>query len=130
MSCFAKIAAPLYDILCKGVKYTWSFKHTKAINALQKALPSPLVLCLINYQRAFKYETNASDYAICSVLLMVFLSISRYQKALDLAQYNYFMYNKETYSIITSWKHFRTYKYGKETSVVMDHHYYNTFSSK
>ena len=45
-----------------------SSKHTEAMHALQKALSSPLVLCLPNFQKAFQLETNASDFVIGGVL--------------------------------------------------------------
>ena len=41
------------------------------MHALQKALSSPLVLCLLDFQKAFKLETNASDFVIewCVVVM-------------------------------------------------------------
>ena len=39
------------------------------MHALQKALSSPLVLYLPNFQKAFQLETNASDFTIGGVLL-------------------------------------------------------------
>ena len=39
------------------------------MHALQKALSSPLVLCLPDFQKAFQLETDASDFEIGGVLL-------------------------------------------------------------
>ena len=66
---FAKIAAPLYELLYKNVKWIWSSKHIEAVHTLQKALFYPLVLCLPDFQKAFKLETIASDLAIAGFLL-------------------------------------------------------------
>ena len=43
------------------MKCICSSKHIEAKHALQKAFLSPLVLCLANFQKAFKLESNASD---------------------------------------------------------------------
>ena len=51
------------------MKWIWSSKHTEAMHALQKALSSPAVLCLPDFQKAFQLETNASDFVIGGVLL-------------------------------------------------------------
>ena len=60
---FAQMAAPLYELLHKNVKWIWSSKHTEATHALQKALSS-----LPDFQKAFQLETNASDFAIGGML--------------------------------------------------------------
>ena len=41
------------------------------MHALQKALSSLLVLCLPDFQKAFQLDTNASDFVIGGVLLIL-----------------------------------------------------------
>ena len=66
---FAQIAAPLYELLCKIVKWIWSSNYTEAMYALQKALSSLPIMCLPDFQRAFQLDNNASDYKIGGMLL-------------------------------------------------------------
>ena len=49
----ANIAAPLYKLLHKDVKWNWSYKHIEGMHALQKALSSPPVLCLTRFSESF-----------------------------------------------------------------------------
>ena len=69
ISCFAKIAAPLYKLLHKNMKWIGSSNHIEAMHALHKAFFSRLILCLPDFQKAFQFETNASDFEIGDVLL-------------------------------------------------------------
>ena len=64
----AKVVAPLYKLLGKNVKWILSLKHAETMHALQKALSSPLVLYLPNFQKAIQLGTDTSDFAIGSVL--------------------------------------------------------------
>ena len=52
----------------KKISRTWSLKHIEAIHALKKALPSFLVLCLPDFQKAFQLETYAFNFTISGLL--------------------------------------------------------------
>ena len=69
MPSLAKIAASLYEMLHKDVKWIGSSKHTEAMHALQNTLSSPLVLCLCSFQKAFQLNTGFSNLEIGGVLL-------------------------------------------------------------
>ena len=65
---FAQKATPLYAVLWKNVKWEWMDACEKAFQALKTTLTSPPVLALPDFAKPFIVETDASDYAIGTIL--------------------------------------------------------------
>ena len=65
---FSSIAAPLHNLLRKGVAYTWGPCQEKAFNDLKAALASAPVLQLPDFMQVFTIDVDASDIAIGAVL--------------------------------------------------------------
>lgn len=63
------IAAPLTDLLKKTTKWEWAKMSQQAFDALKKAIIKELILALPNHALPFEVHTDASDFAIRSVLM-------------------------------------------------------------
>ena len=66
---FSSVAAPLTDLLKKDKKYVWDGKCEKAFMKIKSLLLTAPVLVTPNYQKPFKVQVDASDYAAGAVLL-------------------------------------------------------------
>jgi len=65
---FAKIAAPLYKLLCKDTKFNWNEDCQKAFEELKKALMSYPILRMPDFSKEFFLYTDASGLAIGAIL--------------------------------------------------------------
>ena len=66
---FAKIAKPLLDLLKKSMSEIWDEHSYHAFGELKRRLTSALVLKFPELKKLFEVHTNASDFAIRSVLM-------------------------------------------------------------
>lgn len=62
------LAKPLIDLLKKGQQFVWTSLTEQAFQALKAALTSAPVLALLNFEKKFTVETDASDKGIGAVL--------------------------------------------------------------
>ena len=66
---FAKLAAPLHDLMKKDVGYFWTSRQQKAFEDLKHALTTAPVLILPDPAKPYVAVSDASDTAIGGVLL-------------------------------------------------------------
>ncbi|GJP83915.1 hypothetical protein CLOP_g14016 [Closterium sp. NIES-67] len=66
---YAKIAAPLTNLLTKNTPYTWEPKHQEAVEQLKQALTSAPVLILPDPKRDYVIEADANDQAVGAVFM-------------------------------------------------------------
>ncbi|GJP50962.1 hypothetical protein CLOM_g10117 [Closterium sp. NIES-68] len=66
---YAKLAAPLTNLLKKNTPYKWETKHQEAVEQLKQALTSAPVLILPDPERDYVIEADASDQAVGAVLM-------------------------------------------------------------
>ncbi|CAI7732175.1 unnamed protein product [Closterium sp. NIES-53] len=66
---YAKIAAPLTDVLKKDTPFKWDTPHQQAMEQLQTALTTTPVLILPDTDRDYEVEADASDRAVVAVLM-------------------------------------------------------------
>ena len=66
---FAHVAAPLTDLLGKGIVWHWGPAEQGAFDALKHALTMTPVLALANGVKPYVIETDASILAIGAVLM-------------------------------------------------------------
>ena len=71
ISGFSKIIEPLYKLLRKENKFTWSSACQEAFVLLKQALVSPLILTYPDFKQPFLLYTDASDFALGAVLSQV-----------------------------------------------------------
>ena len=109
---FSHMAKPLNEL--KGKKeWKWGEEQQEAFEELKEKITSQLVLILPKREEKFQIETNTSEHAIEEVLSqeqdrkwrhIIFLSIT-----MQLAEWNYEIYNKELLTIveaITKWRQY------------------------
>jgi len=68
---YSALATPLTNLLKKGRGWIWSQECQHAFDALRKAITEELVLSLPDLNKPFELHTDASDFAIGSVLPLV-----------------------------------------------------------
>ena len=118
---FAHLASPLYNLLKKDVKWTWTSTEEQAMRALCTALSSHPVLALPDFSIPFQVECDASDVAVGGVLTQNSRPIAYLSKTLTSAEKNYSVHDRELLSIVTCCKAWRPYLDGQRTTVITDH---------
>ncbi|CAI7742857.1 unnamed protein product [Closterium sp. NIES-54] len=66
---YAKIAAPLTNLLKKDTPYKWGTPHQQAMEQLQTELTTALVLILSDPDKDYVVEADPSDQAVGAVLM-------------------------------------------------------------
>ncbi|CAI7784415.1 unnamed protein product [Closterium sp. NIES-54] len=66
---YAKIAAPLTDLLKKDTPFKWDTPHQQAMEQLQTVLTTTPVLILPDPEKDYVVEADASDQAVGAVLM-------------------------------------------------------------
>ncbi|GJP43592.1 hypothetical protein CLOM_g3035 [Closterium sp. NIES-68] len=122
---YARIAAPLTNLLKKNTPYKWETKHQEAVEQLKQALTSAPVLILPVPERDYVIEADASDQAVGAVLMQDqgngLQPIAYLSKKLHGAELNYPIHDKEALAIVIAFKAWRCYLEGRRTTVYTDH---------
>ncbi|GJP67070.1 hypothetical protein CLOP_g23941 [Closterium sp. NIES-67] len=122
---YAKIAAPLTNLLKKNTPYKWEPKHQEAVEQLKQALTSAPVLILPDPERDYVIEADASDQAVGAVLMQDqgngLQPIAYLSKKLHGAELNYPIHDKEALAIVIAFKAWICYLEGRRTTVYTDH---------
>ncbi|GJP35398.1 hypothetical protein CLOM_g19908 [Closterium sp. NIES-68] len=122
---YAKLAAPLTNLLKKNTPYKWETKHQEAVEQLKQALTSAPVLILPDPERDYVIEADASDQAVGAVLMQDqgngLQPIAYLSKKLHGAELNYPIHDKEALAIVIAFKAWRCYLEGRQTTVYTDH---------
>ncbi|GJP33858.1 hypothetical protein CLOM_g12728 [Closterium sp. NIES-68] len=105
---YAKLAAPLTNLLKKNTPYKWEPKHLEAVEHLKHALTSAPILILPDPERDYVIEADASDQAVGAVLMQDqgngLQPIAYLRKKLHGAELNYPIHDKEALAIVTAFK--------------------------
>ncbi|CAI7887102.1 unnamed protein product [Closterium sp. NIES-54] len=122
---YAKIAAPLTDLLKKDTPFKWDTPHQQAMEQLQTALTTTPVLILPDPEKDYIVEADASDQAVGAVLMQDhgngLQPIAYLSKKLHGAELNYPIHDKEALAIVVAFKAWRCYLEGAKTTVYTDH---------
>ena len=124
---YAKIAAPLTDLLKKDSKYSWEEEQQKAFQKLKSALTSAPILVLPDFTKPFTLVTDASGIGIGSALMQKCPETNKYRviayhsRKLNKAEKNYGITEQEALAVIDSLKHFRYIIFGYKVKVKTDH---------
>ena len=117
----------LSELTKKNQKFEWTSKRQEDFETIKKDLASPnLVLQFPNFNKKFYFNTDASNFAIGSVLSQENNESERQpvayaSRTLNKAELNYSTIEKELLTIIWSCKHFRPYLYGRKFEILSDH---------
>ncbi|CAI7840285.1 unnamed protein product [Closterium sp. NIES-53] len=121
---YAKIAAPLTDLLKKDTPFKWDTPHQQAMEQLQTALTTAPVLILPDPDTDYVVETDASDQAVGAVLMQDhgrdLQPIAYLSKKPHGAELNYPIHDKEALAIVIAFKAWRCYLEGAKTTVYTD----------
>ena len=124
ISHYSSMSAPLEEITGKNAHFTWNDSRQKAFESLRAALLSAPVLSLADVNRPFRVETDASDYALASVLLQQgsdqsWHPIAYASRKLNSAERNYTAGERETLAVVFALKSWRVYLF-KHFDLVTD----------
>jgi hypothetical protein len=122
---FSKRAKPLNDLLKKNQTWRWETEHEESFRNLKEQLTKPPILRFTDFTQPFVLTTDASDYAIGSILSQGDIGkdkpIAFASRTLNKAETNYSTVEKELLAIVWSCKHFRPYLLGRMFTIVTDH---------
>ncbi|GJP51416.1 hypothetical protein CLOM_g10581 [Closterium sp. NIES-68] len=122
---YAKLAAPLTNLLKKNTAYKWETKRQEAVEQLKQALTSTPVLILPDPERDYVIQADASDQAVGAVLMQDqgngLQPIAYLSKKLHGAELNYPIHDEEALAIVIAFKAWRCYFEGRRTTLYTDH---------
>ena len=101
--------------------FQWEQKQQKAFNILKEKINTAPVLALLNVQKPFKIETNASGYTMGAILMQYCKPICYHSVTFNQVVVNYPTYDKELYALVQSVKKCKNYLLSKETIIHTDH---------
>ena len=123
---FAEMAAPLYELLKKDEKFKWSSEQERAFESLKKALTGSPILRQPRFDLNFLIYTDASGYAIGSVLAQKDEDGNEYvvaysSRLLKGPEIHYSITEKECLALVLAVKTHDPYLICRKFTVVTDH---------
>ena len=122
---FGKIAEPLYKLLNKKERFTWSKECESAVEQLKQALQKAPILGYPNDTDPYTLTTDASLFGIGAIIskrqqwgerVIAYAS-----KTLSKSQRNYSATKRELFAIVYFTQHIRNYLLGQKFLIVTDH---------
>lgn len=122
---FAEIALPLTNLTKGKIKFKWDDRANEAFNKLKEALINYPCLILPNVNKEFIIHTDASSFAIGSVLSQIgedneLHPIGYASRRLKEPEVNYSVYDKELLGIVWGINNFRHYLFGRRFTLFCD----------
>ena len=121
---FAKIVAPLTELLRKDIKWKWGNEQTKSVQELKRILTNRPMLVLYDPTLETELNTDASSVKLGAMLLQKRDGekrvVSYYSRKTTLVEKNYHSYDLETLAIVEALKAFPDYLIGIKFTVVTD----------
>lgn len=119
---YAKVAQPITKYLKKNVKINLKDPtYVEAFEKLKHLISSHPILRYPNFEKKFTLTTDASNYAIGSVLSQDGHPICFASRTLNNHEKNYSATDKEFLAILWSVNYFRPYLYGNKFKILTDH---------
>ena len=112
IKCFADIASPLYQLINKGVVFTWNEVCQSAFIQLKRKLTEAPVLIFPNFcptADQFMLSTDASAIGIGAVLEQSGHVVAYASRTLSVSERNYSVIQRECLAIVFALKQFRHY---------------------
>jgi hypothetical protein len=97
---FSIIAAPLNDLMKKGVPFYWGAAQEHSFNTLIDKLTHAPLLQLPDFGKTFELECNASGIGIGGLLLQEGKLIAYFSENLSGTSLNYSTYDKKLYAFV------------------------------
>ena len=125
---FAEMALPLYKLCKKDTQFNWRPECQEAFEALKKAISTVPVLKHVDPEEPMQVETDASNFAVGSVLSQEDTEgqqrpCAYYSRSLTAPERNYTTYDKELLAIKEAFDEWRHYLEGSKhpITVYSDH---------
>jgi hypothetical protein len=118
---FSTIAAPLNDLMEKGVLFYWGAAQDQAFRTLIDKLTHAPLLQLLNFGKTFELECDASGIGIGGVLLQEGKPVAYFSEKLSGPSLNYSTYDKELYALVCVLETWQHYLWLKEFVIHSDH---------
>ena len=111
--------------LKKNAKIVHNDEFLKCFELCKTLLTNDPILCYPDFDKPFNLTTDASNFAIGSVLsqgaIGSDLPVAYASRTLNDHEKNYSTIEKELLAVIWSVKHFRPYLYGRKFKILTDH---------
>jgi hypothetical protein len=128
---FSNICAPLIETMRGDRKeFKWTTGATKIFDLLKKKVIEKLVLALLDFNKVFQVDCDASGCAIGAVLSQEGKPISYFSEKLNDAKRKYSVYDQEFYAIVQALKKWRHYLLSKEFVMFTNHQALQYLSSQ
>ena len=123
---FSTIAAPLYNLTKKNVKWNWSEECDIAFRTLCDIITTHPVLKAADPTKSYVLHTDASDIGLGAVLMQYdddnnLHPVAFASKLLNAAQRNYTVTDRECLAMVWALEHFNTYVEGHKYTIITDH---------
>jgi hypothetical protein len=125
---YAKLFAPLYKLTKKDVPWQWHDEQEEAFQCIKRAFTTAPVLLMPDVNKPFCIECDASDFATGAVLEQkgddnLWHPTAYISKAMDPAERNYNIHDKELLAVFRLFKAWRHYLEGAQhpVDVLSDH---------
>ena len=115
------IAAPLHELMKKGVVFHWEKAHEESFDTLKDKLTHAPLLQLPNFGKTFELECDASGVGIGGVLMQDGKPVAYFSEKLHGPVLNYSTYDKELYALVHSLETWHHYLWPKEFVIHSDH---------
>ena len=117
----AAIAAPLYDLLKKRTKFSWTTSCQKSFDLLCKVLSARISLVPFRDEGHLILQTDASSVALGAVLLQNDKPVEFYSRRLSSVEQRYPTYEREAAAMVSAMLHFRPFLIGHHFELHTDH---------
>jgi hypothetical protein len=118
---FSTIAAPLHELMKKGVVFHWGRAKEESFSTLKDKLTHAPLLQLPNFGKTFELECDVSGVDIGGVLMQDGKPIAYFSEKLHGPILNYSIYDKELYVVVCSLETWHHYLWPKEFVIHFDH---------
>ena len=119
---FAVILVPLYNLLRKGVEWSWGDKEEAAFAEIKRKLCSQsVVLRLPDTEKSFEVSTDASDFGLGAVLTQEGRVVEFASRRLSRSEENYSAFDRELLAVVWALEKWRFYLFGRAFVVYTDH---------
>ena len=117
---------PLYNLLLKNKRWTWTEQHDTAFKLAKEALQAVSVLAHYDSTKPLLLACDASEYGVGAVLLHILDTgeekpIAYASRTLNSAERHYSQLKREGLAIVFGVKKFHNYLYGRHFTIESDH---------
>ncbi|KAM0841708.1 hypothetical protein ACQ4PT_058840 [Festuca glaucescens] len=118
---FGSIAAPLNELTKKDVPFVWGDTQQEAFMILKDKLTHAPLLQLLDFNKTFELECDASGIGLGGVLLQEGKPVAYFSEKLSGPSLNYSTYDKELYALVRTLETWQHYLWPKEFVIHSDH---------